>query len=255
MINITRTPTPPASLTTPEIRQYIVDVQQYLLDLQAHKDDPVANPVKPTPPEKPVAYRNRDLLEAFDRDFYAKCYLTELWFPNSWAMDVEHFHPQSERPDLVYEWTNLFPADHQANTIKPRKTFPGGYLNPCEPAEDVEREIMYRYAPSMGEFPAFEAKDPQNIKAANTAALLHRVHNGHDFNTKQSTATLRYYIRKQYELISKVIDKWQKAPADSPEKEDHAQELRGFLSRRSSFTMLMRSIPAVQVNIPADFLD
>ena len=29
-------------------------------------------------------------------------------------MDLSIF-PQAERPDLVYEWTNLFPAEHYTN--------------------------------------------------------------------------------------------------------------------------------------------
>lgn len=32
-------------------------------------------------------------------------------------MDVEHFIPQMENPALVYEWTNLFPANAPANAM------------------------------------------------------------------------------------------------------------------------------------------
>ena len=147
MINIERDITPPASLDSPEIRQYI---NEAIL----HLEDPQKNPK----PEKPVSYRNSDLLEAFDRDFHSKCYLTEQKSENSWIMDIEHFIPQAERPDLVFEWRNLFPADHYANMIKPRKTPPGGYLNPCDPNDDVETEIIYTLS-AMGISPHFDAKD------------------------------------------------------------------------------------------------
>ena len=101
MINIIREVVAPVSLNSPEIQLYIIDAV-------AHLNDPINVPK----PDKPVAYRTSDLLEAFDRNFFSKCYLTEEKYVNSWIMDIEHFIPQNERPDLVYEWTNLFPAAH-----------------------------------------------------------------------------------------------------------------------------------------------
>ena len=64
MINYLRTGEP-LSLQTPEIRDFIVRAVNYL-------DDPTVNE-KPT---KPADYRNSDLLEAFDEQFFSKCYLT-----------------------------------------------------------------------------------------------------------------------------------------------------------------------------------
>lgn len=242
MINIKRGASP-KSLNSPEIQQYITDAVNHL-------DDPKNIPR----PEKPTSYRTSDLLEAFGRDFYSKCYLTEEWFLNSWSMDVEHFIPKNERPDLVYEWTNLFPAAHYANMIKPSKTPPGGYLNPCIDAEDVESEIIYTLSP-YGDDPKFEAKNPENVKAVNTASLLTRVHNGHDESTKKTTADLRRTIQKKHiDILKKIID-WQGAKEGSQEKFQFKRELKELLSRKSHFTMLCRSIPAVRQNLPSDFFD
>ena len=65
MINVTRQEAP-MSLNSPEIQQYIQDLALYL-----------ANPAGTTKPEKPDSYRNSDLLEVFDRDFFSKCYRSE----------------------------------------------------------------------------------------------------------------------------------------------------------------------------------
>jgi hypothetical protein len=242
MINIKRGALP-KSLNSPEIQQYITDAVNHLDD-----------PQNVSCPKKPESYRTSDLLEAFDIDFYSKCYLTEEWFSNSWSMDVEHFIPKNERPDLVYEWTNLFPASHYANMIKPRKTPPGGYLNPCTDTEDVESEIIYTLA-ALGADPYFEARNPQNIKAVNTASLLIRIHNGHDENTKKATKNLRFTISKKYDTILNTIIKWQGAKEGSQEKFQFKRELKELLSRKSHFTMLCRSIPAVRQNLPSDFFD
>ena len=71
MINCTREPDNPTSLNTAEIQQYINDAVAYLADSE--------NLPKP---DKPVSYRNSDLLEAFDRIFHSKCYLTDNTFAN-----------------------------------------------------------------------------------------------------------------------------------------------------------------------------
>lgn len=234
MINIDREVDSPSSLNKPIIQQYIVEVH-------AHLNDPTNVPK----PDIPVAYRTSDLLEAFDRNFFSKCYLTEEKYINSWIMDVEHFVPQNEQPELVYEWTNLFPASHYANMIKPRTTPAGGYLNPCEVADNVETEIIYTLS-KYGQDPFFEASNHENIKALNTCNLLLRLHNGHDDPTKKATADLRHAIQKKYiDILNKIID-FQRYPDNSQEKAQALRELRDHLSRKSSFTMLCRSIPAVR---------
>jgi hypothetical protein len=175
MINIKRTQTIPASLDKPEIKQYIQKLAAYLNDPQKEQE-----------PQKPCSYRNADILEIFDNDFFAKCYLTEEKFTNSWIMEIDHFIPQNERPDLMYEWTNLFPISHCANRLKPKKTPKGGYLNPCDDQDNIETEIIYDLS-EYGNKLSFTAKDSNNLKAVNTAKLLDRVHNGHDHNTNSVT--------------------------------------------------------------------
>jgi hypothetical protein len=242
MINVLRDPTVPTSLTTLDIQNYIDSAILYL-------NNPAAN----SKPEKPVSYRSSDLLDAFDRDFFAKCYLTEQKFANSYIMDIEHFEPQNARPDLVYTWQNLFPAEHNTNMIKPRLNPVGGYLNPCDPNDDVESEIIYTLS-FYGDSPNFDPANPGNVKATNTCNLLNRVHNGHDQNTIKSTESLRFAIHKKYiEVLQKIIE-WREAAENSQEQFQAKRELKDLLSRKSSYTMLIRSIKAVR-QLPLEFFD
>lgn len=242
MINVTRCKKVPDSLNVAEIQVYIQESVNYL-------NDPVNN----SKPSKPVPYRNSDLLNAFDENFHSKCYLTETKYANSWIMDIEHFVPQNERPDLVYEWTNLFPADHYTNMIKPRKNPLGGYLDPCNPKDDVETEIIYTLS-SYGYDPDFTPSNDKNIKALNTCDLLKRVHNGHDQETINGTENLRHSIHKKYIMILNKIIEWQNYCKGTQEEIQAKRELKDLLSRKSSFTMLMRSIPAVR-RLSSDFFD
>jgi hypothetical protein len=227
-------------------------IQQYLRELAAYKNLSKEERKSVAKPECNASYRNADLFEAFDRDFFAKCYLTEKSYANSWAMDVEHFKAKAfdQQPELKYEWTNLYPADHDANMAKPRKDPEGGYLDPC--SNDVEKELLYTLG--LDGFTSFKAADASNIKACNTATLLDKIYNGDDFESNKKTATLRQEIFKKEKKILNTIIEWQGAKNQQDKFESEA-ELKKLLSRKTSYTMLMRSISAVRRFIPQDFLD
>lgn len=244
MINVVRPTQSPDSLDTQNIRDYLEALETWTLNPTGHK------------PKSSASYRESDLIKAFDACFLKKCYLTEKQFHSSWAMDVEHFIPQNERPDLKYKWTNLYPADSNANQVKPKKTPNGGYLDPCSPTDDVEKEIVYHFDAESDEC-QFEAVNLSNQKALNTVELLFRIHNGYDADSNAKTADLRKAIARQRDKIYKTIMAWQHARSnnDKIEEANFRRELKSLLSRKSPFTMLMRSTSAVRMYVPKDFLD
>ncbi len=242
MIRITR-PAAPASLTTPATQTYLAACAAY-----------AADPTLPKPP-KPAGYRSSDLLLAFDTHFYAKCYLTEQRFASAWEMDVDHFEPAHHAPARVFDWTNLFPAAHKANMLRPRSWPPGGLLDPC--ADDVESDIIYTLA-AMGETPGFRALDSANQRAVNTANLLDVLHNGraNDAESHRNTHELRRLIERRYKEVLLAWGHYREACAEG-DPLDVAQteaELKALLSRRASFTMLLRSLPFVRKKL-AHLLD
>ena len=253
MINIVRTPEIPASLATKEIKDYL----DYLV---AWKNDQLLPENERTlaEPKPSATYRNSDLIDAFDDCFFAKCYLTEKPFFSSYEMDVEHFLAKNFNayPELRYEWTNLYPADHDANMAKPRITPEGGYLDPCNPDDDVENDLFY-WLDFGGKKCHFKPINNQNIKAVNTATLLDRIHNGHDRASKIKTGGLRQALFDRRDAINKAVIAWLRAKATGNLNEEMRQGLliRRFLSRKSSFTMLMRSTSVVIENVPKEFLD
>lgn len=170
-------------------------------------------------------------------------------------MDVEHFIPQKERPDLKYEWTNLYPASHDANMMKPRNTPVGGYLDPCDPRDNVEVELLY-FFDYENDAVHFQAADATNIRAVNTANLLQKLHNGDTTETSRKTAELRNAIHKRYVKILELIIDWRKSREnnDGQSRFETERKLKALLSRKASFTMLMRSFKAVQ-GLPAEFFD
>lgn len=250
MINIVRSPQAPQSLNNEGIKSY-------LDELEAYKDDQLLPSEQQTlaKPKCREAYRNADLFEAFDNCFLKKCYLTEQAYFTSWSMDVEHFIPQNERPDLKYEWTNLYPASHDANMMKPRNTPVGGYLDPCNPDDNVEQDLLY-FLDFENDAVHFEATDAANIKAVNTANLLQKLHNGDTSETRRKTAELRNAIHKKYVKVLERINDWRKAREDNDIQAEFEAErmLKGLLPRKTSFTLLLRSTKRVKT-LPPDFFD
>lgn len=254
MIRIQRPATAPTSLNTPVIQQYLSACAQWQTDHAAW----LANPTGPEPqrPTRPNGYRNSDLLDAFDTHFHAKCYLTEQKFANSWEMDVDHFAPVNQNPALAFDWHNLFPAAHKANMLRPKTLPPGGLLNPC--VDDVETEILYALG-ALGEAPAFAAKDTANLRAVNTAQLLNDLHNGKsgDHASHKNTAELRRLVERKYKELLLAWGTYNdaKTTGDEDDMFQAETELRTLLSRRASFTMLLRSVPFVRKRLPAHWLD
>lgn len=247
MINVIRSETP-ASLQRTEIKKYLEEVATY----NSLSADEKKNAQKPDA----GSYRAEDVLEALGNDFHSKCYLTEQKFANAWAMDIEHFKSKAfgQHPELKYEWTNLYPCSHDANMLKPRIEPEGGYLDPCSPEDDVEKEIVYTLG-FNGEA-SFDAYDEQNTKAKNTALLLDKVHNGVDNNSKKKTAELRYQISKRTYDVILLINDWKDARLESNQEEviRTGRRIKNILSRKSDFTMLLRSLSIVK-NLPKEFFD
>ncbi|WP_046246244.1 HNH endonuclease family protein [Hymenobacter terrenus] len=246
MIRLNRPAVAPAALSAPAVQRYLAAYANYQ-----------ANPTAATAPDRPSGYRSSDLLTAFDEHFYAKCYLTEQKFASSWEMDVDHFVPFADDPSRVFDWNNLLPIAHKANLLRDKRLPAGGLLDPCSASEDVENDILYTLV-EQGEKPGFTAKDPANQKAVNTAALLDKVHNGTgSTGSEASTRELRKLIERRYKKLRQVWGEYNLARAEN-DAQDIAQaeaELRVLLSRRASFTMLMRSLPFIRKTIPAHLLD
>lgn len=69
-----------------------------------------------------------------------------------------------------------------------------------------------------------------------------------------NTCDLRHAISKNYDEILNKILEWNNA-SDAQAKAQAEIELRGLLSRKSSYTKICRSIPAVIKHVPPEFLD
>ena len=188
-------------------------------------------------------YRNDDVLDALYTLFLEKCYLTEEQFRFRNEIQIDHFIPHQNQSELRFGWSNLYPASPRANLLKSNANPDGGYLDPCHPADDVETAIIYSV--EVGGAVLLQPRDAANVKAVNTAALLTKIHH-----------ELGEAIRLKHHAVVYAVARWRTTQQD-PDRQKQAEaelELKALLSRRSSFTMLMRSIDIVDM-LPAEFFD
>lgn len=200
------------------------------------------------------SYRNKDVIDLLFRIFKGKCYLTESLFNHPEEMEIDHFVTQSEDAGKIYDWTNLYPISQRANKQRPKSTPEGGYLDPCNSEDDVEKEIVY--VVEFGGNALFKARNPQNIKAVNTAKLLNNLHKDLKPAIKDKHHEIVNAVAEWYNARNKIAGQQDSSLTESTHKTLLTKELllKKLLSRESHFTMLMRSIEAVE-NLPPDFFD
>lgn len=187
-------------------------------------------------------YDGDDVKERLLADFLGKCYLTEKIVGRA-SFQIEHRRPIREFPESKFEWNNLFPADADANNRRDRKWPDGGLLDPAG-GDGVERRV--RQWLDDESHPHFAAMKSSDRAAANTAAELDHLH-----NDGLKAADLRSAITNQLcRVLERVLEYERtrnKVPADPVRLIELETEIKRLLSRRSPYTMLVRSrLPAYQ---------
>ncbi len=191
------------------------------------------------------SWRTPQILDALGIVFFNKCYLCELKYLNPDDFQVEHFRERASNDELKRDWSNLYLACGNCNSIEPKKAWNGGYLDPCADEDDVETLIKYKFYHGNYDNPRFSPASPlPNIKTINSVNLLTRLHQGHNPNTKRKTASLRELINRRAKKLIKTITLHQQAlnKNDHEAARQNETQIRRYLSRQSPFTMLMRCI-------------
>lgn len=197
-----------------------------------------------TAPNVGTDWRSDEVMEALGIVFRNKCYICERTYPSPYHFAVDHFITQSEDGTLIYVWTNLYLCCHHCNGARAKKTPIGAYLDPCNPADDVEKAILYDLAPYEFDKPTFLPADTNpSDKVKNTIHQLKKCHYG-SRKTSMKYAAIREVIANQAKkLITLILES--KNASEANDRITEAQrnaEIEDMLSVDAPFTMLMRSV-------------
>lgn len=197
-----------------------------------------------TAPNVGTDWRSDEVMEALGIVFMNKCYICERKYPSPYHFAVDHFIMQGEDGMLIYVWTNLYLCCHHCNGARAKKTPSGGYLDPCNPADDVEQLILYNLAPYEFDKPTFVPSDSNpSEKVTNTINQLKKCHYG-SRKTSMKYAAIREVIANQAKkLVTLMLEA--RIAVEKNDKKEAAQkntEIDMMLSIDAPFTMLMRSV-------------
>ena len=110
----------------------------------------------------PKVARWRDFHEILAQRFFRLCVYCEEVCKG----EVDHFHPKSRFPELVYEWTNWLLACTPCNRAKGDKWPDTGYVNPCADSPPDRPEVYFTYDTNTGEIiPRADLSSPMRERA------------------------------------------------------------------------------------------
>ena len=189
-------------------------------------------------------WRNKDTMEALGILFTNKCYICERKEPSPYSLTVDHFIPQNEDKNLIYEWTNLYLCCSDCNGGRQKTTPKGGYLDPCNPNDDVENEIFYELRPYDFDKPVFiHSNTNPSSRVLNTINQLKRCHYGSKITRIKYESFRNVIARRANKLITLILEsKNAKDKNNNIEEAVKNAEIESFLSNDAPFSMLMRNI-------------
>ena len=182
----------------------------------------------------PGAYRSTDVVERLWLDFFHKCYLCETPIEKG-GFEIDHRRPVGDG-GAVCAWSNLFPACGDCNGRRPKRWPVGGLLDPT--VDRVEGQLQQWLDDEC--YPHFIPSNATVI-AKNTADELVHIHCD---SRSAKAADLRATIERQLRRVLEKVVKWMDLRARVSNSADIARiedELRLLVSRRSPYTMLIRS--------------
>jgi hypothetical protein len=214
---------------------------------------PYGDPVAPCfwrsrPQVAPCLWPSTDVIRQLHFDFLGKCYLCESEMTEG-SLQVDHRRPKADFPHLEHTWENLFPACAHCNLRRPRRYPDGDLLDPGGRC-GLEDRLDQRARIEGWELTcSFAAKSMDDQPAHNTAKELQGLHDHSTGSTHQSRLKAR-------DLLDAIQDRYQMqvlplatrvgrclVRGETPKDADLV-ELRLLLSRKSPYTMLLRSLVA-----------
>ncbi|MEZ4435788.1 MAG: hypothetical protein R3F65_25610 [bacterium] len=208
------------------------------------------------------AYDGDDVKDALEGDFHGKCYLCEGHVGGTF--NIEHLRPKAEKtgfPELRRTWTNLFPAHgQQCNnrraqwigkghaTVDGRAVnWPvGGMLDCAAPDMQIERRLSQwgRFRAVNGPQIFFQAIDPNDTEATNTAHELTRIHGDTEDDPERHGRTIRGCIHARYteiqEELTPLIRDYYGKGAGHLDTREKAAELRRMLAPDQPYAGVLR---------------
>ncbi|MCL2045282.1 MAG: HNH endonuclease [Oscillospiraceae bacterium] len=183
-------------------------------------------------------YQTGIVFQTLYKDCYEKCYICEHKKPLPPV--VEHIIAHKGNRDLMLNWSNLLLACSYCNTVKNKREFNEGIINPVEidPEDYILFELSFdEFTESVGISHKGDSTD--NLLSDKTVKLLNQVYNNTSKRDGQkvSSATLRDFLTRVMRDFYVLVDNY-KTEQDT----GNYQVIIDEISRSSEFAAFKRQI-------------
>ncbi len=196
------------------------------------------SPVAPASLEKEAkkkngSYREKDVIEQLEKDFYAKCYICEIKPVQD--PQVEHRLPHHSRkiPERVFDWNNLFYSCSHCNLVKDSKRYEEGIIDCCvrDPEELLELQLIENQVKVI-------VKSERDAEAIRTAELIEETFNSTSTGIRKQAGQVRLNeLQSTMNALYSQLNYFQDNPSDIVT----IRMLKGLLNKASKFAGFTRS--------------
>ena len=183
--------------------------------------------------KKHGSYRESDVLNQLEKDFYGKCYVCEIKPVQD--PQVEHRLPHHNRiiPERVFDWNNLFYSCPHCNSVKNAGRYEEGIIDCCvrDPEELLKYQLIENHVQVM-------VKDKTDLEAIRTAELIEDVFNSTSTGIRTIAGQVRLNdLQLTMDTFYKLLERCESDPTDKKA----ARMLNALLNRASKFSGFTRS--------------
>ena len=177
------------------------------------------------------SYREKDVVERLEKDFFGKCYICGL--DNLPDINVEHLIPHRESIEKKFDWDNLFLSCPHCNSVKNRKEYEEKILDCCK--TDPEEKMVFDF--DGGENINIFPKDENNEQAVKTSKLIYEVFNIRNTGIRERSSDFRFKaLQKEMAIFFNVLEEY-----DKEKSIFSSMTLKEKLKRKSRFAAFKRN--------------
>ncbi|MBC3806824.1 hypothetical protein H8K52_05615 [Undibacterium seohonense] len=183
------------------------------------------------------SYKDEDVVEALQKDFYKKCYLCEIKEPQD--INIEHFVAHLGDEDLKYDWKNLYFSCGRCNNIKLH--FFNNLLDCCDPTHDVFRAIKLLPPRTPGAKKVVVERQNEDARTRETEMLLERIYNSeHTVNKAITASFLRKKIYNRYIKFLQLVNRYYADDTLDDERTDALARIKVLMSDQLEFSAFIK---------------
>lgn len=177
------------------------------------------------------SYREKDVVERLEKDFFGKCYICGLdKLPD---INVEHLVPHKEDINKKFDWDNLFLSCPHCNSVKNKKEYDEKILDCCK--VDPEEKIVFDFG--GGENIDIFPKNKNDEQAVKTSKLVYEVFNIRNTGIRERSSDFRFKaLQEEMAIFFNVLEEY-----DKEKSIFSSMTLKEKLKRKSRFAAFKRN--------------